>query len=126
MLEIKKESLEQFIKTIEDASEKPESLAASVFKYKAFDKIKQSNDNKVKAKTQTNTENPNKPVKPSGMSQSAWKKELKKIETERSQKTKHALMKAMALAASKQVKRANSSSLLGNDGAKKTEVPAEI
>ena len=60
------------------------------------------------------------------MSQSAWKKELKKIETERSKQTEHAQMNATALAASKQVKRANSSSLLGNDAAKKTQVHAEI
>ena len=125
-LEIKKESLEQAIKTIKEASEIPESAAASVFNSKTFDKIKQSTDNKVKAKIQTITEKPDKPVKPAGMSQSAWRKELKKIMTEKSKQTEHAQMNATALAASKQVKRANSSSLLDNDGAKKTQVHAEI
>ena len=86
----------------------------------SFEKIKKSHDNIEEVKSQTKTPELNKPVKLEGISQTAWKKELGRIETERSKQVEFAQMNATALAATKQVKRATSSLLIGNVGAKKT------
>ena len=76
-VEVKKESLDQVIKTIKEVSEKTVSTIFPVFNAQTFEKIKNSNANKEKVKTQTKTQDLNKPVKPDGMSQNAWKKSLK-------------------------------------------------
>ena len=63
-MEVKLESLEQVIKTIKEISENPVSTIVRVFNFQTFEKIKNSNDNKEKVKTQTKTLDLNKPVKP--------------------------------------------------------------
>ena len=89
---------------------------------KLLKKIKNSNDNKEKVKTQTNNPDLNKAVKPEGLSK-CMEIELKRIETERSKQSENA---QTVLAATKQIKRANICSLLGYVGAKKTQAHAEI